>query len=448
MKETHAYDVIVVGGGTGGLRAAMMLSQTKKTLLIEPGALGGTCLNVGCIPTKAMLHAAKTFKEIKAAKELGIVASPKLQFTTLMNRVRSIITEGQKHIKRGIIKKDLLTIVKKKAIFLSAKKIAAGQEHYTAPKILISTGAKNFVPPIEGLIDYLDNESIIQLTKLPKSLIMIGGGYISMEFASFFALLGTKITILERAPTVLGMLDEDIRRELVAEYEEMGVKMITNCDILSIKRVTGGFEASIKDLTTGKPGKVRAEKVSVSVGRIPNTKELEHTGIQLTKRGGIYVNDQMQTTVSGVYAIGDCTGKALFAHAAKRECLITVNNILHSKKKKISLDLVPWAVFTHPVIAGVGLSETQASTMGFSYNVHKASFTRCGRAEIINQKNGFVKILVDTKSRRVIGATIIGANADDIIHEFVILMQLKGTYEQFKEAIHIHPTLSEVCENL
>ncbi len=464
------YKTIVIGGGTSGLKAAIMSSKKSKTLLIEPGILGGTCLNTGCIPTKAMIYASHLFALAKEMPYFGIEAKPVLNFKKMLSRVNSISEEGRQHIYKSLKKNNNLDLVKDKAKFIGIKKLMAGDEAYEADNIIIATGAKNFVPPIPGLKEtgYLDNESVLSLENLPKSIVMIGGGYISMEYASFFSSLGTKVTVIEMLPEVLSALDNDVREVLLSTYKEKQVNIITNAKVVKVAKgevyyVKAGEEQKNKN-------SLKAEAVFLAAGRLPNTQclDLDKSSINYGRRGEIIVDDYLETSCKGVYAIGDCNGHPMFAHSAKRQTIIAVNNIFSKNRKKMDFSLVPWAIFSDPVVAGIGLNESMANKMGLKkgikkglkkgleksqdynadYNVMKVSYIRNGRAKIIESQKGFVKILYNSKTKKIMGARIVGPNADDIIHEIAALMYADADINVLKNIIHVHPTLSEVLDNL
>lgn len=446
------YDLMVIGGGTAGLRAALRaVSHGHKTILIEPYELGGTCLNKGCIPTKAMLYASELYKKTLNLKKYGIETSNvKINFPKLMDRVCSIIDEGQVHIKKSV-KNCELEIVKEKAVFVNKDTVKAGKREISARKIIICTGAKTFVPPIKGIdkVEYMISDDAVKLRKLPKSIVIIGGGYISMEFARFFNQLGSKVTILERESRILGILDDDIAEALHEFYSEEKVNIVTNANILEVRK----GQVIINDVRYPKSKKktIIYDKILVAAGRMPNSKELnlEAAGIKTGKRGDILINDYLQTTNSKVYAIGDVNGKAMFAHAAKRETKIAIENALHYKKEKMGFDLMPWAMFSDPPISGIGLNEAQAKEKGFRTGILKADFSRAGRATVNGDTRGFVKVIYNKFNKKILGCFIIGPNADDLIHEFVAVMNSKSpTIDVIRKTIHVHPTLSEVMESL
>jgi len=443
-------DVIIIGGGTAGLRLAMKLTNAGKSVALfetgNLGGLGGTCLNVGCIPTKALLHASSLFRESKDLAKFGIKVNSEFNFRKLVERVKGIVKEGQDHIKKSIKRKNL-TVVMKAASFINEDTVKAGNVTCSADHIIISTGSKNAIPPIKGLdrVPFLTNETVLDMKRFPKSIIMIGGGYICMEFATFFRELGAKVTILEKAPDILMMLDEDVREELKSLYKDMTIH--TDADIHECRKKK---QFEVDYTVKGKKLKIKADALFVSTGRVPNTEhlDLKNAGVEVDHHCNIIVNEKLQTTNRKIYAVGDCNGKAMFAHAAKRESAIVLHNILNEQKQEMFHDLIPWAVFTHPPIAGVGMNIHMVESKGIPYEVKKSYFT-IGRAEIIAHTDGFVKVIIEKGTGKILGAFIIGINADDMIHEFVAVMNSASpTFETIKKTIHVHPTLSEVMENL
>ena len=445
-------ELLVIGGGTAGLRIAMQAADHGyKTILCEGAEVGGTCLNRGCIPTKALLQASHTYRAIHEAKALGITATPRLNVTILMRWVNGIIQEGRDHIELAIKKQKLLTLIRANARFIGKNEVRAGNTRIRAKKIIIATGAVTAIPPIKGLnkVPYLTSDDLFTLKRLPGSIAIIGGGYIAMECATFFAQLGSKVTILEKLPHILGMLDDDIRSPLQKHYEEQGMAIHTSVDLDEVRKQKE--KIAVAYIKAKKRFTLVADTLLVATGRVPNTAhlDLQKAGIGLGEHKEIPVNAFFQTKNPSIYAVGDVNGKSLFAHAAKREGILALQNALDDAKNSLDYNLVPWAVFTEPPVAGIGLSEMQARGARCKIGIMKAPFSGAGRAKIMGETIGFVKIVYNQESRNILGAVILGAHADDLIHEIAAVMNSSSpTVDVIKKTIHTHPTLSEVFDGL
>jgi dihydrolipoamide dehydrogenase len=446
------YDLIVIGGGTGGLRAALKASANGlKTLLIESSkALGGTCLNTGCIPTKVMLNSSGSFAKLAKLGSIGIKAKGSIDIIKVMNRAKWFVRHGQKEILNSVKKRDKLELVFGSPSFSSNSSVIVNNKEYTGRKIIIATGATNTEVKIPGIekINVLTNINVNKLRSVPKNIVMIGGGYISLEFATFFSDLGSKVTVIEKMPEVLGSVDSDVREVLLEQFQKQGIQISTQADILKVTK--SGQKKSVDLMIAGKSRKIICDEIFTAIGRVPNTNglKLEKAGISLGQRGNIEVDDELRTTNKDVLAIGDVNGKGMFAHLARRQCDVVLDNILGKSNKKINHSLVPWAIFTTPTIAGIGITENEARKNGIDFGIMKAGFSRNGKAAIIDEEYGFAKIIYANKDRKIIGACIIGPDADIIIHEIIALINMNASIEDLKDIIHIHPTLNEVFVNL
>ncbi|NOZ80227.1 MAG: NAD(P)/FAD-dependent oxidoreductase [DPANN group archaeon] len=467
QMSSASFDVIVVGGGTAGLRLGLSLARKgKQTLLVEPGRPGGTCLHTGCIPTKAMLHAAETYRSVARAPSIGIRTAASLDIPRMMRQVRSFIRKGQAHIDRSIDASDL-TVWKGRASFLSKDTLRVGRKTVKGAIIVICTGSRNRIPLIKGLENagFLTNESVFHLKTLPRTLTLIGGGYISMELATFFSSLGTRVTILEALPQVLSSLDEDVRDVLLEGLRSRGTVILTGVSIAEVKRqgrrIILRYRPAGKGTAKGRLKSITSDALLVAAGRTPNTDGLglEQAGIRTSPEGGIIIDKKFQTTNPSVYAVGDVTGKAMFAHAAKRQARLLLSRIVGSRSRHgdhLDLSLVPWAVFTSPPIAGVGLTEQQATKGKLLFEIYKASFAKAGRAAIIGETEGFIKLIVGMGRKgsagrrtrqRILGCTIVGPRADELIHEYVAVMNSSSPFlETITRTVHVHPTLAEAAE--
>ena len=453
-EKPRQFDIIIIGGGTAGLKAALDCTKRKlKVAMIDPGTLGGTCLNTGCIPSKAMLHASHLFKQLHSLGQFGIsVQDPKVDFQKLMGRVQGMVEHGQQNIAFSI-KNSYLAIFKEKASFAGKNAVRAGKELLVSEHILICTGSRNRELPIKGLetIRHFTNENMSTMGTLPKSVILVGGGYISMEYATFFNELGSKVTVVEMMPQILGMLDEDVAKGYLEICEKDGIIVKTNTKVVEVKEKAIRKIAIVEDLKTKKTGSIEAEEIVVAVGRVPNTETLNlgSAGIKVGPHGGIVVNEFMLTSNPHVYAVGDVTGEVMFAHSATREAHIALENMLDNKKLKANNDLVPWVAFTDPPISGIGWSEKEAKERKIPYGVWKANFARAGRTRIMEESSGFAKLMVNKKNSNIIGAVLVGTRSDDLIHEIAAIMNSASpTLETLQKTIHVHPTVSEVFEAL
>lgn len=441
-------EVLVIGAGTAGLRTAMTASSNGlKTVLVGDGQIAGTCLNTGCIPTKTMLYAAEQMASAKKPR-VGVSLSAKPNFAAIMRRVRAISKEGRDHATKAVKANKNLTYLEGRATFAAKNVVEVGQYRIVAERIIVATGTKAFIPPIPGLNDvpFMTNEEVVELTKKPRHVMLLGGGYISCEYATFFARLGIKVTIIERGDGVLSVLDEDIRKPIRQSLESMGVRILTNAVASKVTHKKGIYTVT---LTAKSARRVTGDCLVVCCGRVPNTQGLglENAHIKINKRGFIETDLTCRTSNKSVYAIGDVNGVSLFAHTAKREGWIALEHILFEKHSRMDYDKIPWAVFTAPVAAGVGMSEFQLQANNESYEVLEAEFSHCGKAKIIQEDEGKVKVL--HQKGKIVGAFIVGPQADNLIHEFVALMHMgKMGVATLQRMVHAHPTLAEVCESL
>lgn len=440
--------LLIIGAGTAGVRTAVTAANNGvDVVLVGDGLVAGTCLNTGCIPTKTLLHAADVHRTIQRSSEIGISATSELDFAKVMARMDSIRTEGRRHAEQTLEKTDHLIYLSGRAKFVGERTVEVNQTRVTGEKVIVATGTSPFIPPIPGLKDteYLTNVEALELKQLPKSLIIIGGGYIACEFATFFATIGVNVTIIERGPSLLGVLDEDMRAPVREHLESLGVRVFTNTATTAVSQGSNRFTCS---LSGADKTRVSAQQLLVACGRGPNTQGLglQNTGVETDKRGYIEVDSLLRSSNKDVYAIGDVNGKALFAHAAKRESWYALEHALFDKRSRLDHSLVPWAVFTYPVVAGVGKSEQELKKAGEDYEVLEASLSSSGKARIIQEPEGKLKVL--HRDDRILGAFMVGAQADNIIHEFVALIHVDDGLRVLHEMVHIHPTLSEVVEGL
>ncbi len=448
-----AKTVLVVGGGPGGYVAAIRAAQLgAKVTLIEREHLGGTCLNIGCIPTKCLLHSAELISQIKEqGAEIGVkVDSVTVDFPQVISHKNDIskkLTSGV----AGLLKLNKVTKIDGEATFtapktLLVKKPDGATETTTADAIIVATGSVNFAPPIPGLKENpncIDSTGALSLEQLPESMVVIGGGVIGLELACAYSAFGTKITVVEALDHMLPMLDGDLTEIGVAHMKKMGMEFHLECPVQAVERSSVGAKVVCKN-KAGETVGFEAEKVLVAIGRRANTASLnlEAAGLK-NDRGRIIVNEKMETSVPGVYAIGDCVmGYAQLAHTASAMGEVAAENIcdvpaVYDEKTN------PTCVYMEPEAAGVGLTEEQCKAKGLTYKVGKFPMSANGKALILNGGEGLVKIIADEKYGEVLGMHIIGPRATDLIAEGALALRLEATVEELISTIHSHPTVTE-----
>ena len=464
-------DVIIIGAGPGGYRAAGHAAASGLQVVIIEGAdVGGTCLNEGCIPTKTFAHTAELMQVLKESEQLGL---RRLHYDFDFRQVVARKDEVTEQLRSGIkalLSHPNITFVHAQARFLDAHTIetlpaddgSAVAEQYTAPHIIIATGSVaktlHLKEPVSRPI--LDSRDLLRLDHLPKSLCIIGAGVIGMEFASIFSAFGTQVTVIEYLKECLPALDSDIAKRLRKTLEKRGVTFCMQCGVTAI--TTEGVTFQNKK---GKEETVQADEVLMAVGRAPRVSDdFQLAGFDYDARTGIKVDDNMQTTVPGIYAIGDVNGRQMLAHAAEAQAKVAVRHILQSRYAETdsslftpfpsearlpvafysSLSPIPAAIFTYPEAAGVGLTEDQLKAEGTAYECRKAFHRANGKALTMNETEGMLKLLSEPGAGRIIGGHAFGTHAADMIQEVSVLMCRKTTIAQLRDMVHIHPTLSEI----
>ena len=440
------YDIAIIGGGPAGYNAAeRAASGGLKTVLFEKNAIGGVCLNEGCIPTKTLLYSAKILDNIKSASKYGILTdtNPGFDFQKIMSRKDKVV----KKLTSGVgmkLKAYGVQLVEGTATVLGEKdgmiNISCNDEQYSVKFLLLCTGSETVIPPIKGLADteYWTSKEALELKELPKSLAIIGGGVIGMEFASFFNSMGVKVTVIEMLPEILGAMDKETSAMLRADYTKKGIRFLLGT---KVSEVATGKVFIEKD---GKQETVETEKILVSVGRraVTTNLGLENLHVELQK-GGVKVNEYMQTSHPGVYACGDITGFSLLAHTAIREGEVAVNHIL-GIEDKMNYDSVPGVVYTNPELAGAGKTEEELKASGTDYHVLKLPMAYSGRFVAENELgNGLCKLITDNEEH-IIGCHLYGNPASELILSMSMAIDRKLTVEELKKQIFPHPTVSEI----
>ncbi len=456
MPET-IYDVAIIGSGPAGYTAAIRAGQYGlKTALIEKdGLLGGTCLHVGCIPTKALLFNAEIWDHLKDAKEFGIegIDVRRLNWAAIQERKGKIVAKHAKGLEFLMKKNRVETIpgygklagARQNGVLTMEVKGRDGQAaQVRAHNVILATGSEaRMIAGLEASDRVLTNIEILNLKKIPKSLVVVGAGAVGVEFASIYRSFDAEVTILEMLPRLVPVEDEEVSKELARVYRKRGIHFHTGAKVEKIDRTKTGI--SVAFTVDGKPQKIEAEKILIAVGRKPRT---ENLGLEKTKiqpdRGFIQVSEWLETEEPGVFAIGDIVlGTPQLAHVGAMEGIVAVARIANKEGKPIDPRKIPNATYCHPEIGSVGLTEAKAKELGYNLKVGKFPFTANSRASIVGHHEGFIKIVSDANYGEILGVHIIGPQATELISEAVAAMELEATVEDLMWTIHAHPTLAE-----
>jgi len=450
------YDVAIVGSGPAGYTAAIRAGQYGlKTALIEKdGFLGGTCLHVGCIPTKALLFNAELWDHLKEAKEFGIegVDARKLNWAAIQERKGKIVAKHAKGLE-FLMKKNKVQTIKGYGKLtgpaqngvLTVEVTSEGKATQLKTKnVILATGSEaRMLPGLEANDRILTNIEILSLNELPKSIVIVGAGAVGVEFASIYRSFDTEVTIVEMLPRLVPVEDEEVSKELARVFRKRGINFHTSARVDKVEKTKAGITLTIT--VDGKQQKIEAEKILIAVGRRPRT---DNIGLERTKikpdREFIRTDSWMQTVEPGVYAVGDIVlGTPQLAHVGAMESLVAVAKIAGKPGKPINPEHIPGATYCHPEIGSVGLTETKAREAGYNVKVGKFPFTANSRASIVGQHEGFIKIVSDADYGEILGVHIIGPQATELIAEAVAAMELEATVEDLMWTIHAHPTLAE-----
>ena len=458
MPET-LYDVAIIGSGPGGYTAAFRAGQLGlKTCIIEKDTkLGGTCLHVGCIPTKALLFHAEVYDHLKSAEKYGIdgLGAGKLNWKTIQERKNQIVAKHTKGLD-FLVRKNKVTAVRGFGQLTGPAKNGThtidvtgdgGQKsQIQAKNIILATGSyARMLPGLQPDASILTNIEVLSLSSIPKSMVIIGSGAVGVEFASLYRSFGTEVTVIEMLPRLVPVEDEDVSKELLRSFKKKGINCFVNTKVEKVEKTKSGVSVTFTPQGE-QPQKLEAEKVLIAIGRGPNTEKigLEKTPGVKTERGYVYVNEWMQTGEPGIYAIGDIVaGYPQLAHSGAMCGIVAVTHIAGKPAKPVNKLRIPGCTYCEPQIGSVGLTEAKAKEAGYQVKVGKFPFTANSKASIIDNHEGFIKVVADAKFGEILGVHIIGPVATELIAESVAVMELEGTVEDLMFTVHAHPTVSE-----
>lgn len=445
------FDVLVIGTGSGMIVASTAVESGFRTAVVDMGPMGGTCINRGCVPSKMLIYPADVATMTRQAEKIGINATiNSIDFNNIMTRMQKLVREDTDTQARGVEATPNLTWFKQKGEFIGDHTLQVGEHTIKADKIFIASGARVGIPPIKGIekVDYLTSDTVLDLQTQPKSILIVGGGYIGVEYGHFFAGIGTNTTIIQRPQRLLPNEEPEIS-DLLKEELQRRMAIFTNFEVLEIKQEPDSKIVAARNRENSTLQDFSAEALMIATGRVPNSDILkpEKTGVALDEKGFVKVNEFLETSRKGIWAFGDAIGKQMFKHVANYEAGIVWHNSAHDHKVPMDYSVAPHAVFSYPQVAAVGMKEAEAKEKGYETLVGRAHYKETAMGAAMGEPDGFVKVIVERETGKILGGHIVGAEASTLIQEIVNAMVSETqSYAPIVRAMHIHPALSEVVQ--
>src|SRR5581483_7130493 len=451
---TTKFDAIIIGTGQAGPGlAGRLASAGMRVAVVERARFGGTCVNTGCIPTKAMVASAYAAHMARRAAEYGVVCGAvTVEFNKVQARKAAISAKSREGVERWLRGMANCTVYQGQARFESSTVVSVGAERLTAARIFVNVGGRAATPDIAGLHDvpYLNNSSLMNLETLPEHLIVVGGSYVGLEFGQMFRRFGSQVTILEMRARLIGREDEDISAAIfeILRGENIDVRLDAKCIRLAKGNTAGIITAGV-ECASGAP-EIQGSHVLVATGRRPNTDDLglENAGVTLDSHGYITVDDQLRTNVPGIWALGDCNGKGAFTHTSYNDFEIVAANLLDNDSRKVSDRITAYALYIDPPLGRAGMTDTEIRKTGRPALSANRPMSRIGRAVEKGETQGFMKVTVDAETKQILGAAILGTGGDEVIHTILDLMYARAPYTVMQRAMHIHPTVAELLPTI
>jgi pyruvate/2-oxoglutarate dehydrogenase complex dihydrolipoamide dehydrogenase (E3) component len=447
------FDAIIIGAGQAGPFLAVRLSEAgMRVAIVERKLFGGTCVNVGCTPTKTLVASAHAAQLARRATEFGVVlgGGVSVDMKRVKARQDAVVLNQRDGVEQWVKAQPNITVFRGQARFESSHQVRVGDDRLTAEKVFINVGGRANIPALPGIdqVKTLTNSSLLELDELPRHLVIIGGSYIGLEFAQIYRRFGAQVTVVEMADRLIHREDPDISAAIQAILEAEGVQVRTGAECIRFEPRGADICVGV-DCEVGEP-EIVGSHVLLAVGRRPNTDDLglESAGVEVDKRGYIVVDDALRTTAAGVWAMGDCNGKGAFTHTAYNDFEIVAGNLLDGQERRVSDRITAYALFTDPPLGRVGLSETEARATGKRLLLGSRPMTQVGRAVEKSETQGFMKVVVDADTKAILGAAILGTEGDEAIHGLLDTMYAKAPYTTLQRAMHIHPTVSELIPTL
>jgi pyruvate/2-oxoglutarate dehydrogenase complex dihydrolipoamide dehydrogenase (E3) component len=452
MSEER-FDAIVIGTGQAGPPLAVRLAGAgRKTAILERKLFGGTCVNVGCIPTKTLVASARAAHVTRNAAAFGvnIDGAINIDMPRVKARKDAIVAESTGNVERWLRGTANLTVIEGQGRFEAPHIVSVGGRRLTAPEIFINTGGRPTIPAIGGLedVEYLTSTGMMGIDFLPAHLIVIGGSYIGLEFAQMYRRFGSKVTVVEMAPRLIAREDKDVSLAVQAILENEGIAVRLNAKCMQVERRAGGIAVHVT--CEEEPREIVGSHLLLAVGRVPNTDDLglEQAGVATDEQGFIKVDDSLATNVPGIWALGDVNGRGAFTHTSYNDYEIAAANLLDHEMRRVSDRFPVYALFTDPPLARAGMTENEARASGRPVLVGRRAMARVGRARERGETQGFMQVLIDPESHKILGAALLGIEADEAVHCIIDVMSAGLPYTAIRRAVHIHPTVSELIPTL
>jgi len=442
------YDAIVIGTGQSGpALARRLVAAGRKVAVVERKFFGGTCVNTGCTPTKTMIASAYAAHLARRAADYGVtIGGPVgIDMKAVKARKDAVVGASRGGVERSLKTLDGCTVYEGHARFTAAKAVAVGDTTLTADQIFINVGGRAVVPPIPGLdqVPYLTNSSMMEVDFLPDHLVILGGSYVGLEFAQMFRRFGSRVTVIELGPRLIVREDEDVSRAVAAFLTDEGIDIRTDSKVVGVEKQRDDVAVTIE--AAGKKSQVVGSHVLVAIGRQPNTDDLglDKAGIKVDARGFIEVDDQLRTSVPGIWAIGDCNGRGAFTHTSYNDFEIVAGNLLDNETRSVRDRINAYALYTDPPLGRAGMTEADVRKAGRPALIATWQMEDVSRAYEKGETKGFMKVLVDRDSKQILGASLLGLSGDEVIHTLLDLMYARAPYTVMQRAVHIHPTVAE-----